>query len=290
MSFLPNVSVIVPALNASATLRACLDSLCALEYPQAQLQLLIVDNGSHDDTRAIIQTYAPRVEYLVEPKRGRAAARNRGILHVRSEYIAFTDADCVVEHAWLGALVEPLRDETVGIVGGAIRAMYPCNAIEQFGERIHDHEKAICEYKPPYVATSNWASPRAVLIETGLFDETLVRGSDTDLAWRIVQHGERVVYQSNAVIYHRNTNTLRRLFREGFQHGYHSVFVYRKHRAFLETFGYRPFSMHRYKRLFTAGRAFLRTGNIENLCDFTFNSGKNLGKLCGSLWTGNVEL
>lgn len=290
MSFSPTASIVIPAYNAQSTLRACLESVCALEFPQTQFEIFVVDNNSRDNTRSVIQAFAPRVQYLYEKKRGPAAARNCGIAHAQNEIVAFTDADCVVEREWLAQLLEPLRDENVGIVGGAIRAMNLENAVEKFGEQINDQEKAICLYAPPHVASANWASPRAVLNQVGRFDANLRGGEDTDLAWRMLQLGKRIAYQANARVYHRNESTMRGLFRQGFQHGYNSIFVNRKHEKFLQTFHHHRFQRASYVRLLTSLRAYLATGSTDALCDVSFNGGKKLGKLVGSLRAGYWEL
>lgn len=290
MSSSPTVSVIVPAYNAAPTLRACLESLCALTYPQTQSEFVVVDNGSTDGTRAIIEAFAPRVRYLYESKRGRSTAQNCGIAHARGEIIALTDADCVAAPQWLAELIEPLFDETVGVVGGPVRSMPTENAVELFGERIHNQEKAICVYKPPYVATANWASRRELLQTLGGFDETLARGQDTDMAWRILQTGKRLVYQPQAIVYHRNERTVRAWFHAGYAHGYYSVWVTRKHEKFLQSFGYRRVNRYGYVRVVNSLREYLATRSITALCDAAFNGGKRLGKLAGSLRAGYLDL
>ncbi len=290
MSFQPRVSLVVPAYNAQATLNACLTSLLDLTYPRDKMELLIVDNNSRDETRVIIESFAPRVRYLYEKKRGPAAARNRGIAHAHGDIVAFTDADCIVEHDWLTELVQPLANEQVGIVGGAIRSTRLDTAVEKFGEQINNQAKAICEYKPAYVASANWASSRGVLLDAGKFDANLRGGEDTDLAWRILQRGKKLVYQATAIVYHRNENTVRGLFLQGFQHGYNSVRVNRKHKKFLETFGYRRIQREGYVQLVRTLRAYLATHSMEAWCDFVFNGGKKLGKLVGSIRTGYLEL
>jgi GT2 family glycosyltransferase len=131
----------------------------------------------------------------------------------RGEVVAFTDADCVVEPGWLASLVAPLSDESIGIVGGKILAKRPCNPIEEFGERIHDHELAINVYEPPHVITMNWASRVSVLREN-LFDEKFLRSQDVDLSYRILQQGYEFVFTPAAVVYHRNEKTFSGLKRQ----------------------------------------------------------------------------
>jgi glycosyltransferase involved in cell wall biosynthesis len=229
----PFVSVVVAIYNAEQTLADCIDSLLRLDYPADRVEIICVDNASTDRTGAILGRYAERVRILHEPKRGAAAARNTGVRHARGEHIAFTDADCVVDPGWLRANTAPLEDVAIGAVGGAIRARRPCNSIEVFGEQIHDHAKAIQQYRPPYVITMNWASPTAVLKSVGLFNEELLRSQDVDLSYRILQAGYRFAYAPDAVVYHRNERTLWGLFLEGYVHGYHAHRVLDLHADFL---------------------------------------------------------
>ena len=234
MSELPTASVVVPIYNAEATLRDCVDSLLRLDYPADRLEILCVDNASTDATGRILAEYAERLRALRESVRGPAAARNCGLRHARGAVVALTDADCTVAPDWLRHLVAPLADPTVGIVGGCIRSRRPCNAIEAFGERIHDHAWALAESRPAYAITMNWASRAAVLAEIGGFDEALLRSSDVDGSYRVQAHGYRLVYESRAVVYHRNERTPWGLLHEGYVHGFHAPAVSRKHAAFVQ--------------------------------------------------------
>jgi glycosyltransferase involved in cell wall biosynthesis len=227
------VSVIIPAYNVQETIEDCVRSLLGSALPREQFEILVVDNGSRDRTPAILASYGEELRVLHEPRRGAAAARNRGLRHARAACVAFLDADSTADPRWLPEILPPLDDPSVGIVGGRILAQRPCNSIAAFGERIHDVDFAINVAQPPYVATGNWASRLAVLREVGFFDESLLRSQDVDLSYRIVQAGYRLVYAPHAVVYHLNECTLLGLFREGAVHGYHSLPVSRKHRQFV---------------------------------------------------------
>jgi len=280
----PRVSVVMPVYNAERTLDACLDSLLALDYPRERLEFIAVDNRSTDRTAEILRRYGGRIRTLHEPKQGPAAARNCGIRAAAGEVVAQTDSDCIVDPGWLRAIVAPLADPAVGIAGGRILSVRPCNGIEAFGEEIHDHEKAIRVWQPAYVITMNWAATRAALDAVGPFDEALLRCEDVDLAYRFVQAGYRPAYAPGAVIRHHNERTWRGLFAEGCAHGYYSVQAIRKHAAFLAGYGHRSFNARSYGAIATAlADAIAGRERGRSLCTAVFNSGKKLGKLAGSI-------
>ena len=227
----PMASIIVPVYNGAATIGACVASFLAMHVERSRFEIIVVDNGSTDATRDVLQKFGDEVRVLFEPTRGASAARNRGIREALGSVVAFTDADCTVDEDWLATLLESFGDPAIGVVGGMVLSHKPCNRMELFGEMIHDQRAAIEGNELPYVVTGNWASPHAVLLEVGLFDESLRRGQDVDLSWRIHRAGYRLVYQSRARVFHRNERTLWGLMHEGFVHGFHSVRVREKHLA-----------------------------------------------------------
>jgi GT2 family glycosyltransferase len=191
---------------------------------------------------------------------------------------------------WIRTLVAPLEDETVGVVGGRILSVQPCNAVEVFGEEIHDHEKAITVFYPPYVATMNWAARRSVFSAAGFFDENFLRCEDVDLAYRVVQLGYTIAYAPDAIVYHRNERTYAGLFREGFVHGLYSVQAIKKHHRFVAGSGHRRFSGRSYLAIAAAFRNYLAGRDPErSLCTAVFNTGKKLGKLAGSARFGHFD-
>lgn len=291
MAGTPPVSVIVPVYNGANTIEACIESLLALDYPADRRELIFVDNASTDNTAQILERYREKIRIAFEAKRGPAAARNRGLRDARHEIVAMTDADCTVDRHWLRRLIEPLGDASIGLAGGTILSQRPCNAIELFGERIHDHRMAIEVWQPPYVITMNWASRKSVLIQVDFFDESFFRCEDVDLAYRAFQGGVQFAFAPKAVVYHRNEKTFANLFHEGYLHGYYSVQAIKKHQALLKRFGHQRVEPASYAALFTSlKKSLLRAPCSTARCDFVFNSGKKVGKLCGSLRFGHLDL
>jgi GT2 family glycosyltransferase len=277
------VAVIVAAYNAERTIDDCIRSLLALRYPSELLELRVVDNGSHDGTATTLRHYEGQITVLSERERGAGAARNTGLRGSDAEVVAFTDADCVVDPEWLSQLVAPLTDPRVAIAGGTIKALPPASAVERYGELIHDHQRAIEEFEPPYAITMNWASRSDVMRSLGGFDNTFRRGQDVDLSYRAVQAGYRLAFAPGAVVYHRNERNLGGLFREGFMHGFHGVRVGKRHDAFLRGLGQRGGKARGYQQLRTELLRWLRgESDLKSRCDTAFKSGKKAGKLVGS--------
>jgi len=87
----PRISVIIPAFNAADCVHRAVDSV--LEQSFQDVELLLVDDGSTDDTRVVLAEYGDRLRLLTKENGGPAAARNHGLQHAHGEYVAFLDAD-----------------------------------------------------------------------------------------------------------------------------------------------------------------------------------------------------
>lgn len=91
----PTVSVVIPAYNAAWCVRRAVDSVLAQTFTDSEL--IVVDDGSTDDTAHVLAEYGSRVRIVSKPNGGLSSARNAGIAAARGRYVAFLDAD----DAWL---------------------------------------------------------------------------------------------------------------------------------------------------------------------------------------------
>lgn len=288
----PKVSVIVPVYNEEATLNDCIRSLIGSEYPKEQLELIFVNNASTDRTQGILNYYKDEIKILDEVRKGAAAARNKGILHSNGEIIAFTDADCIVDRNWLKNIVQPLQESSVGIVGGEILSVRPCNKVEEFGEKIHNHESSITRFNHlPYAISMNWASRVSVLKEVGLFDERFIRNQDVDLSRRIFKKGYNIVYEGKAIVYHYNERTLLGLFRQGYVHGFWAVNTRKLHRQSLIRSDPHRINMNSYRNILASlANSVTGQNRTDSICYFAFNLGKKVGMIAGSIRFLHVDL
>jgi cellulose synthase/poly-beta-1,6-N-acetylglucosamine synthase-like glycosyltransferase len=234
---------VVPVLNAERYIGACLDALLSQDYPaSAALDIIVVDNGSTDATRRLLDAYGSRIRVLDEPYRGASAARNAGIRAARHPLIAFTDADCIPCPDWLRELVaHALAHPEADFIGGAIRARPPVTDLARFVDTLFDQQKAIEVYTPPYVITANMLAGRVLLEAVGLFNPDFPRSQDVELSFRSgLRHGARFAYAPKAQVHHVHVDSLRGLYRKGLQHGAGAASIRREFLAELGPVQKRP--------------------------------------------------
>src|SRR5205085_9321810 len=102
----PRVSVVVCSYNGGATMEQCLQSLAGLDYPD--YEVIVVDDGSTDDSRAILARF-PMVRAIHQSNHGLSAARNVGLRAATGTIVAYTDSDCFADSNWLTHLVYHLQ-------------------------------------------------------------------------------------------------------------------------------------------------------------------------------------
>lgn len=108
----PAISVVIPVFNDAAGLQRCLASVLAQDVPS--LEVLVVDDGSTDDTPAVAQAYAQRdarVRVIGQANAGTGAARNRGLAQARGEWVHFVDADDTLMPGVYAQLRAALQDK-----------------------------------------------------------------------------------------------------------------------------------------------------------------------------------
>jgi glycosyltransferase involved in cell wall biosynthesis len=181
------ISVVVPFFNSERFLAACIESLQAQEGVEQPYEIILIDNGSTDDSPAIAGGY-DGIEVLSEAKTGAYAARNTGIRAASAPLIALTDADCVVDSSWLRAMVRGMNDPSAAILVGY--CAYPPHASPAL-KLLAAYENAKAEYVlgrcPPayhFAYANNMAVRRWVFDELGPFEEWR-RAADSELVHRL---------------------------------------------------------------------------------------------------------
>ena len=228
MRSLPSVSVVIGVYNGAEMIGKCLESLLDQNYPSHLFDIIVVENGSTDDTVEVVRRYPVRL--YQNPTRGLAAARNYGLKHSEAEIIATTDADCVAHPDWLCELVSPYADPEVGGVGGYIGAYAhdKRSTVELFLEECAplvnyisgDHEFL------PHLLGANASYRRRLLLEIGGYNERLITAEDVDLSWRIqLETRTRLAYAEQAIIYHHHRTTEQGLARLYQHYGFGEILL-----------------------------------------------------------------
>lgn len=217
------ISVIVPAKNAADSLPACLDSLKGQEglILGSDYEIIVVDDGSTDATSAVAESRGVRV--FAQPNAGPAAARNRGADLAAGEILAFTDADCIPAADWLRELVRPFADPAVVGVKGAY-ATTETGLVPRFVqcEYAHKYSRMRQLAQIDFIDTYSAAYRREVFLENGGFDPVFKTPSveDQEFSFRLARKGLRMVFQPDAVVYHRHDLNLGDYVRRKFGIGY----------------------------------------------------------------------
>jgi glycosyltransferase involved in cell wall biosynthesis len=216
----PVVSIIVPTYNRCHYLPGALGSLVTLETAGAfEYEIIVVDNGSDDDTRAVVSSIADEctvsVRYVLEEREGVARARNAGIRAAKGDWLAFFDDDQLAAPDWLsqfftavevtrgecfgGAVRVDLPEEELSGIGAAARETYLRESPRRYGDL------GIRRYpRNEYPGTGNLFLTRNVISRAGGFNESMVRGGeDFDLALRILRAGFDMWFVPGAVVRHK---------------------------------------------------------------------------------------
>jgi len=188
----PKVSVIIPAYQDADHIRAAVDSGLAQTY--ADREVIVVDDGSTDDTLKVLAAYGDAVRVISQPNRGPSAARNRGIQQAQGEWVAFLDAD----DTWLPeklARQMPLFQKGDG-VGLVCSDTYFVDS-QGLRPRTGFMDNPPCAgrvlktiFTASFIPTSTVVVRKACLDQVGGFDEGLRTCEDLDLWLRIAAEWE----------------------------------------------------------------------------------------------------
>jgi len=185
LSKYPAVSVIIPTYNRGWILREAIDSVLAQDY--TDYELIVVDDGSTDNTREILDSYGRDLIVLQQPNQGISAARNRGIAESRAQLVAFLDSDDLWLPQKLTRQVAFFKSNPDALIGqteetwvrNGVR-VNPKKRHHKLSGMIFEPSLALCLVSPSAVMI------RKTLFDTvGLFDESLPACEDYDLWLRI---------------------------------------------------------------------------------------------------------
>lgn len=211
---MPEISVVIPTYNAARYVGAAVDSVLAQTF--TDLEVLVVDDGSEDNTREVLAPYGQPVRYLYQENAGVSAARNLGIAKSRGRYVAFLDAD----DTWLPGKLELQRSALTCMPG--VGACYSAHIVADedlspLGVQRSPRRAGALEdllFRGNVVGTpSTVIVERELLERVGGFDPAFSQCADWDMWVRVARHTEFAYIGEPLVTYRQHANNMSRNIR-----------------------------------------------------------------------------
>lgn len=238
----PRVTVIMPILNEAATIRKTLTAVLAQNYPADYLEILVVDGGSTDGTRAMVEDLIEphaHAHLLANPHRLQSAALNIGIQAAQGEIIIRVDGRTLIAPDYVETCVKLLEQKKADNVGGLLR---PC------GQSFVGQAVALATGSPFGIGGSKFhysereqvvdtvylgAYRREIFDQIGLYDESLAINEDYELNYRLRRAGGKILLSPVIQSTYFPRSSLPALGRQYFRYGLWKARVLRKHPASL---------------------------------------------------------
>jgi cellulose synthase/poly-beta-1,6-N-acetylglucosamine synthase-like glycosyltransferase len=207
-SFEPPVSVIVPCYNEEKNIGECLDSLFNAAYPMEKLQVIVVDDGSTDNTMEILKGFKKHENFrIVKGKhKGKSEALNLGVKAAKHDFILTIDADTVIERTSIQKLVNPFIDERVGATNGSCIAKNTISFLTAFQNIEYHYNNLIRRGFSRIFKNGIWffgafaCYRKKVLEEVGFFKKDTLT-EDMDIALEIFTKGHKITNVDDAFGY-----------------------------------------------------------------------------------------
>lgn len=217
----PLLSIIIPNWNGARFLPTCMDALLRQTY--SAVEIILVDNASHDESRALMRERYPQVRVItLERNAGFTGACNAGLKAAAGEYLALLNNDTEVDPGWAAAVVDAFtRYPDAGSLASRMRLFDARDRLHTAGDFFTTDGRAgnrgvweidAGQYdREEYVFSACGGSAvyrRAMLDEIGLLDDDFFfSGEDVDLGWRAQLAGWHCLYTPHAIVYHHLSAT-----------------------------------------------------------------------------------
>ena len=223
----PKISVVVCSHNGTRTIRDTLQWLDRLVYPS--YEVIVVDDGSTDDTAAIAGRFGVRV--ISTPNNGLSHARNLGLAAATGEIVAYIDDDAYPDPHWLTYLAQAFRTTDHAGIGGpnipppGDGPIAACVANAPGGP-VH---VLLSDEVAEHIPGCNMAFRKDRLRAIGGFDPRFRRaGDDVDVCWRLQERGWTLGFSAAAMVWHHRRNSIRAYWRQQIGYGDAEALLERK--------------------------------------------------------------
>lgn len=196
----PQVSITIAAHNAEQWIEGCLNSIFEQTYPQDLLEIVVVDDGSTDETRKILQGIAAghrNLNLIFQENQGTAAAHTNGLKNCRGDYIFVLSHDAYAEPDWVESVVKVFEENPqVGIVQGQVVPVR--EVIEPFA-----HVVEFTKFNRCFATVAIAYRARDLDLAGRYYLEELCRyGDDAELAYRLLKRGAKSIFLEQVTARH----------------------------------------------------------------------------------------
>ena len=230
------LSVIIPCLNAAATIGVQLDALVNQQWEQPW-EIVVADNGSIDDSLVIVERYRDKLPNLrvvdASARGGQPYALNSGAAAARSDALAFCDADDEIAPGWVAAMGEALLKYDFVACRVDFTKLNPPWAQAVFRGHAQQNGRLSKTTYPPYLCHAGGGTlgvKKSLHEAVGGFDEALPYHHDTDFCFKVQLKGVELHFVSEAVLYVRCRDTLTGFLRQACHWAEYSVLIYKMYR------------------------------------------------------------
>lgn len=238
--YLRSINIVVPAYNEEDNIIGTIESLLRLNYPKDKIKITVVDDGSQDNTKKVVERFIsekkPKNVFLISQKnKGKASALNNALKKTDTELFACVDADSFVDPDSLRIMVDYFEDKKVGAVIPSIKVYQPRNLIE----KLQDLEYNLAVFARKVFATigSLFITPGVLSVyrtdiikRLGGFDEDNLT-EDFEIAMRLKYNNYLIEMDPDAVTYTKVPKTFKSFWRQRirwFRGFYYNNLKYRK--------------------------------------------------------------
>ena len=257
------ISAYIPAYNAAEYLARTIEGLLAQTHHFDEV--LVIDDGSKDDSAAIAARY-PQVRIVKHDKnRGLAAARNTAFEAARNELVASVDADVVAEPTWIATLLPHLNDPKVAGAGGILIEGVQKTLADRWRNARMAQQWGPARCSPKFLYGCNNLFRKSAVLEAGGYNEFLRScGEDPDLAARLRKRGWQLVYDPAARSVHQRYDNIPSILDMYWRWGRFGNQAYTKGISLRSVLGHALFVHVRYNFLPPA-KEDLRAGKLDLL-------------------------
>jgi len=225
-----SISIITPTYNRADELIHLLRSISEQTYPLENIECIISDDGSLDNTEMIVKEWQDKshfnIIYLSQENKGPGAARNHGLEKCSGDIILFIDSDCEAHPKWIEVIIESFKVNDFDACGGPDGSKDDFTILQKAidysmtsffttgGMRGHS-EKMIARFYP---RTHNMGITREIYETIGGFGD-LRHGQDIEYSNRIHKTGAKVFFIKDALVYHRRRTSLKQFMKQVFNWG-----------------------------------------------------------------------